>query len=98
MAPAAATSPRYRYPIAARQKREAIMKSLLLSALALTAMASFAMAEPTKLTEQQMEKVAAGAITQQRTNPAGNTTQGQGQAITVTNVNPAGKAPSGQNK
>jgi hypothetical protein len=38
------------------------------------------------------------AITQQRTNPAGNETQGQGQAITVTNVNPSGQAPPGQNK
>jgi hypothetical protein len=38
------------------------------------------------------------AITQQRTNPAGNTTQGQGQAITVTNVNPSGHAPPGQNQ
>ena len=37
------------------------------------------------------------AITEQRTNPAGKSTQGQGEAITVTNVNPAGKAPPGQN-
>ena len=36
-------------------------------------------------------------ITEKRTNPAGNETQGQGKAITVTNVNPAGKAPPGQN-
>jgi hypothetical protein len=41
--------------------------------------------------------VAFGAITEQRTNPAGNETQGQGQAITVENVNPSGKAPPGQN-
>jgi hypothetical protein len=39
-----------------------------------------------------------GGIQEERTNPAGNETQGQGQAITVTNVNPAGKAPAGQNK
>jgi hypothetical protein len=38
------------------------------------------------------------AITQQRTNPAGHETQGQGEAITVTNVNPSGRAPPGQNK
>ena len=38
-----------------------------------------------------------GGIQEQRTNPAGNETQGQGKAITVTNVNPAGKAPPGQN-
>ena len=37
-------------------------------------------------------------ITEERTNPAGNETQGQGKAITVTNVNPTGKAPPGQNK
>ncbi len=36
-------------------------------------------------------------ITEERTNPAGNETQGQGKAITVTNVNPAGHAPPGQN-
>ena len=42
--------------------------------------------------------VAFGKITEKRTNPAGNETQGQGKAITVTNVNPAGKAPEGQNK
>jgi hypothetical protein len=36
-------------------------------------------------------------ITEQRTNPAGNLTQGQGEAITVTNVNPSGHAPPGQN-
>ena len=39
-----------------------------------------------------------GGITEQRTNPAGNETQGQGKAITVENVNPAGKAPPGQNR
>jgi uncharacterized protein YdeI (BOF family) len=38
-----------------------------------------------------------GGIKEERTNPAGNETQGQGKAITVTNVNPAGKAPPGQN-
>ena len=36
-------------------------------------------------------------IEEQRTNPAGNETQGQGKAITVTNVNPSGHAPPGQN-
>jgi hypothetical protein len=41
--------------------------------------------------------VAFGKITEKRTNPAGNETQGQGKAITVTNVNPSGKAPPGQN-
>jgi hypothetical protein len=41
--------------------------------------------------------VSFAAITEVRTNPAGNPTQGQGQAITVTNVNPAGHAPPGQN-
>jgi hypothetical protein len=30
-------------------------------------------------------------------NPAGNETQGQGQALTTTNENPSGKAPPGQN-
>ena len=39
-----------------------------------------------------------GGIQEQRTNPAGNETQGQGKAITVQNVNPSGKAPPGQNK
>ena len=39
-----------------------------------------------------------GKIEEERRNPAGKETQGQGQAITVTNVNPAGKAPAGQNK
>jgi hypothetical protein len=39
-----------------------------------------------------------GGIQEQRTNPAGNETQGKGNAITVTNVNPAGKAPAGQNR
>ena len=37
-------------------------------------------------------------IEEQRTNPAGKPTQGQGEAITVQNVNPSGKAPPGQNK
>jgi F0F1-type ATP synthase membrane subunit c/vacuolar-type H+-ATPase subunit K len=41
--------------------------------------------------------LAFGKITEERRNPAGNETQGQGQAITVTNVNPSGKAPPGQN-
>ncbi len=41
--------------------------------------------------------VAFAKITEQRTNPAGNETQGQGKAITVQNVNPSGKAPPGQN-
>jgi hypothetical protein len=35
---------------------------------------------------------------EERTNPAGNETQGQGKAIEVENVNPAGKAPAGQNR
>jgi hypothetical protein len=74
------------------------MTKILIAALIVASTASVAMAEPAKLTDAQMDKVAAGVITQQRTNPAGNPTQGQGQAITVTNVNPSGKAPPGQNK
>ena len=39
-----------------------------------------------------------GGIQEQRTNPAGNETQGQGKAIEVERVNPAGMAPPGQNR
>jgi hypothetical protein len=74
------------------------MKTTVFFFLVLGALSFSASAEPVKLTKAQMDKVVAGAITEQRTNPAGNTTQGQGQAITVTNVNPSGSAPPGQNK
>jgi hypothetical protein len=75
------------------------MKGILLaSALALGAMTTGALAETVTLTNTQMDGVRAGAITQLKKNPAGNTTQGNGQAITTTNVNPTGKAPNGQNK
>jgi hypothetical protein len=74
------------------------MKALALSLAAVGAFSAAASAEPVKLSRAQMDQVVAGAITEQRTNPAGNPTQGQGKAITVTNVNPSGKAPPGQNK
>lgn len=75
------------------------MKTLVVSfaAFGLVGVAA-ANAEPVRLSRAQMDQVVAGAITEQRTNPGGNTTQGQGQAITTTNVNPSGKAPSGQNR
>jgi hypothetical protein len=83
------------------------MKSILISALALSAMTTSALAQPgaptdtgsaiVTLTDTQLDTIAAGAIVEQRTNPAGNPTQGGGQAIDVTNVNPSGKAPPGQN-
>lgn len=74
------------------------MKVLALSVCALGLLSAAAVAAPTQLTKAQLDQVVAGAITEQRTNPAGHDTQGQGQAITVTNVNPAGHAPGGQNK
>jgi hypothetical protein len=78
------------------------MRRLLLAALFLGAVSVSAGAEPVKLGEAQLDQVSAGVITTTttRTNPAGNPTQGQGQAITVTTIstNPTGKAPPGQNK
>ncbi len=74
------------------------MKAFVLSLAAVGAFSAAASAEPVKLNRARMDQVVAGAITEQRTNPANNPTQGQGQAITVTNVNPSGKAPAGQNK
>jgi hypothetical protein len=73
------------------------MKSIILSLAFMGAFGVAANAEPVKLSKAQMDRVVAGAITEQRNNPAGNPTQGQGNAITVTNVNPSGKAPPGQN-
>jgi hypothetical protein len=69
-----------------------------LSLVALGAFTFAASAEPVKLSRAEMDRIVGGAITEQRTNPAGNPTQGQGNAITVTNVNPSGQAPPGQNK
>jgi hypothetical protein len=78
------------------------MKAIALSLLAFGAFSVTASAEPVKLSRAQMDQVVAGALTTTttRTNPAGNETQGKGQAITVTTVttNPAGKAPPGANK
>jgi hypothetical protein len=73
------------------------MKTLVFTVAVLGVFSVAANAEPSKLNKSQMDRIVAGAITEQRTNPAGNTTQGQGNAITVTNVNPSGKAPPGQN-
>ena len=44
-----------------------------------------------------LSSVAFAAIEPVTRNPAGNETQGQGQALTTTNENPAGHAPPGQN-
>jgi hypothetical protein len=81
-----------------------MMKHILLSALTLGAMTSFALAqpatpadarsEPIKLTSAQMDNVTAGAIVQ--VNGGGNTPQGNANGIPSTN--PAGQAPPGQNK
>jgi hypothetical protein len=77
------------------------MKVLVLSLLAFGASGMVAHAEPAKLSKPQLDRVVAGALTTNttRTNPAGNTTQGQGNAITVTTVttNPSGHAPPGHN-
>jgi hypothetical protein len=83
------------------------MKSILISALALSAMTTSALAQPgaptdtgsaiVTLTDTQLDTIAAGAITPVTRNPAGHETQGQGQAQTTTNENPAGHAPEGQN-
>jgi hypothetical protein len=72
------------------------MNLLKLSAAtaALTFAASFAMAEPVKLTKAELDNVVAGAIT--KTNGGGNTPNGA--ANGVPNTNPAGHAPGGHNK
>ncbi len=90
-----------------------MIKTIILSGLALAATATVAMAEPVTVTETQsntvrsaavrsgpaqltdaeMDKVVAGAITQ--TNNGGNTPNGQANGIPATN--PAGHAPPGQN-
>jgi bacteriocin-like protein len=50
-----------------------------------------------ELNEKELSQVSGGKIEPVTTNPAGNETQGQGQALTTTNVNNAGHAPPGQN-
>ena len=77
----------------------------ILSALALSAMTTFALAQPVtqtdarsapvKLTATQMDTVTAGAIVQ--VNGGGNTPQGNANGVPTVNVNPAGHAPPGQN-
>lgn len=54
--------------------------------------------QPKKPSDAQLDRVVGGAITEQRTNPADNQTQGKGKAIDVEYVDPQDKAPPGQNK
>jgi hypothetical protein len=80
------------------------MKRVLISALALGAMTTFALAQPAtqtdvrsapvKLTATQMDTVTAGAIAQ--VNGGGNIPNGNANGIPSTN--PAGHEPPGQNK
>ena len=67
------------------------MKRILLSALALGAIASFALVNPAG---------AALTTTTKKTNPQGKETQGKGKAQTptTTTTNPSGRAPPGANK
>ncbi len=88
------------------------MKTILLSALALVATASVAMAEPVKptdeqpaavrsgpvqLTDAEMDTIAAGAITPVQVNGGGNTPNGNANGVPTVNQNPTGFAPPGQN-
>jgi hypothetical protein len=83
------------------------MKSILISALALSAMTTSALAQPgaptdtgsaiVTLTDTQLDTIAAGKITEVTRTRSGNETQGQGQGLVTTNENPAGHAPEGQN-
>jgi hypothetical protein len=53
------------------------------------------------LSDEQLDQVAGGKITEVTTNPKGRPTQGDAAPEPpqdTTAVNPAGKAPSGQNK
>jgi hypothetical protein len=85
------------------------MKRILLSTLALGALTSAALAaERVPLTDQQMDSVTAGRITEEfisATNPGGGMPPGQQDAdvpneqfmVQTENQNPAGQAPPGQN-
>jgi hypothetical protein len=76
-------------------------KSILCFAVASSAVALVASAEPVTMTGQQLDQVVAGKITTTttQTNGGGNTPQGNANGVpTVTiSTNPAGKAPPGQN-
>jgi hypothetical protein len=81
-----------------------MMKHILLSAVALGAMTSFALAqpakpadtrsEPMKLTGAQMDSVTAGTIVQ--VNGGGNIPNGNANGVPASN--PAGHEPPGHNK
>jgi hypothetical protein len=72
-----------------------ILSAGIIGALAFAA--SSAMAEPVKLSQAQMEKVVAGAITGVQINGGGNTPNGNANGVPTTYVNPTGFAPPGQN-
>ena len=64
---------------------------------AMALMANAAIAEPVKLSQQQMDNVVAGKITPTKVNGGGQTPNGQANGVPTVNQNPAGKAPPGQN-
>jgi len=64
---------------------------------ALTLIANAAIAEPVKLSNEQLDNVVAGAITPTQVNGGGNTPNGQANGVPTVNLNPSGKAPPGQN-
>ena len=59
---------------------------------------SLALAEPVKLTKDQLDRVVGGAITSEQINGGGKTPNGNANGVPTTSVNPTGKAPPGQNK
>jgi hypothetical protein len=65
---------------------------------AFTLIASAAIAEPVKLSNEQLDQVVAGAITTTQVNGGGNTPNGNANGVPTVSVNPTGKAPPGQNK
>ena len=76
------------------------MKAIGLSivALSVVALAGAAMAEPVKLSKEQMAAVTAGTITTTQVNGGGNTPKGTANGVPTVSTNPAGSAPPGQNK
>jgi hypothetical protein len=73
-----------------------LRKAALVAAL-VTSVVSSAMAEPVKLTDKQLDSVAAGAISTIQVNGGGNTPNGNANGVPSVSVNPVGKAPPGQN-
>ena len=65
---------------------------------AVAMIASSAIAEPVKLSKEQMDKQVAGAISTTQVNGGGNTPNGNANGVPTVSVNPTGKAPPGQNK